>query len=181
MNKQEHTFSILVQNEAGALTKIAQLFYRRGYNIETLTVGKTHRPGLSKILVSVPVDDRDVELLRRQLSNLQDVVRAEFLDRQRCIRTEVCLIRLTTRSLEERTRIMGSAHPYRPRLRAIDERSIYLEVSDTPEMIDDFMITMGQYEILDVARTGMTALGPSLEREACPVSLDGQPEGEVGL
>ncbi len=179
MNKQEHTFSILVQNEAGALTKIAQLFYRRGYNIESLTVGKTQNPRLSKILISVPVDDRDVEYLRRQLRNLHDVVEAEFLDRARCIRTEVCLIQLGTSTLEERTRIMGDAHPYRPRIRAIDERSIYLEVSDTPEMIDDFMTIMGQHEILDVARTGMTALGPRLEREPYPVSLEETTEREV--
>ena len=160
--KEEHTLSILVQNEPGVLTKIAQMFYRRGYNIETLTVGKTHRPKISKILISVPLGERDVEYLRRQIENLVDVHSAKILDRQKSFLTEVCLIRLGFNTAEERARIMSSSNPYRARLIDIDKNSITLEVAEKPDLIEDFVATLDQYEIRDVSRTGMTAMGPVL-------------------
>ncbi len=161
MNR-EHTLSIMVRNRAGVLTKIAGMFYRRDYNIKTLTVGKMHTAGLSKILISVPVDDRDVEVLRRQIENLVDVQWARLLDRNQSIMMEVCLIRIAYGSPAERREIMATAQPYQPRIRRIGDRSLTLEISESPEIVDDFIEVMNQHEIYDVSRTGMTALGPGL-------------------
>jgi acetolactate synthase I/III small subunit len=164
----EHTLSILVRNKAGVLTKIAGVFYRRGYNISTLTVGKMHTPDVSKILISVPVDDRDVELLRRQIENFVNVQQVRLLDRTQSIMLEVCLTRVGYRSPEERREIMTSANPYRPRLVAIDDTSITLMITESPIVVNDFVGIMSKHEILDVSRTGMTAMGPEMppiERE----------------
>ncbi len=169
MNR-EHTLSIMVRNNAGVLTKIAGLFYRRDYNIQTLTVGKMHVPGLSKILISVPVDDRDVEVLRRQIENLVDVQWVRLLNRNQSLMMEVCLIRLAYDSPAQRRDIMATAQPYQPRIRRIGDRSITLEISESPEIVDDFIDVMGEHDIFDVSRTGMTALGPGLP----PVKRDAQ-------
>jgi acetolactate synthase-1/3 small subunit len=71
--KKAHTLAILVRNRPGVLTKIAGMFYRRNYNIKAITAGKMHIGDVSKIVITVPMDDRDIELLRRQIENLVDV------------------------------------------------------------------------------------------------------------
>jgi acetolactate synthase-1/3 small subunit len=161
--KREYVLSILVRNRPGVLTKIAGMFYRRGHNISTLTVGKMHKEGISKLIISLMMEMEEVELLRRQIENLVNVESAVLLPRDQSILTEVCLIRLRTRRAGEREEIMVSAMPYRPRILGVDPGTIVLEVADKKEIIDDFVETMGKYGIVDVSRTGMTALGPEIE------------------
>ncbi len=153
------TLSITVRNQPGVLTKIAGMFYRRDCNIETLTVGKTHIDGLSKIVISVSMTPDDLELLRRQIENLVDVERATVLDDRRSIEMEMCLIRVGYSAPADRLDILASARPYQPRVRGGDATSVTLEVADRTDVIDDFVAVMGRYRILDVSRTGMTALG----------------------
>ena len=160
--QREHTLSIMVRNKPGVLTKIAGMFYRRDYNIKTLTVGKMHVDGLSKIQISVPVDKRDIELLRRQIENLADVQWARLLDRNQSIMMEVCLMRLAYSSAQERRQIMAGAQPFGPRIRKITDRSITLEIAESPELVDDFVEVMSVHNIFDMSRSGMTALGPGL-------------------
>ena len=164
MNR-EHTLSIMVRNKPGVLTKIAGMFYRRDYNIKTLTVGKMHLEGLSKIQISVPVDDRDVELFRRQIENMADVQWVRLLNRNQSLMMEVCLMRLAYSSPTERREIMASAQPYQPRIRRIGDRSITLEIAESPEIVDDFVEIMSRHNIFDMSRSGMTALGPGLPPE----------------
>jgi acetolactate synthase-1/3 small subunit len=152
MNR-EHTLSILVRNKPGVLTKIAGMFYRRDYNIKTLTVGKMHISGLS------------IELLRRQIENMADVQWARLLNRNHSIMMEVCLMRLAYSSPAERRQIMASAQPYAPRIRRIGDRSITLEIAESPEIVDDFVEVMRKHNIFDMSRSGMTALGPGLPPE----------------
>ena len=160
--QREHTLSIMVRNKPGVLTKIAGMFYRRDYNIKTLTVGKMHVDGLSKIQISVPVDKRDIELLRRQIENLADVQWARLLDRNQSIMMEVCLMRLAYSSAQERRQIMANAQPFAPRIRKLTDRSITLEIAESPELVDDFVEVMSAHNIFDMSRSGMTALGPGL-------------------
>ncbi len=158
--KREYVLSILVRNRPGVLTKIAGMFYRRGHNISTLTVGKMHKEGISKLIVSLEMERLEVELLRRQIENLVNVHSAVLLPRDQSILTEVCLIRLETPTPDVRERIMATSMPYRPRICGLGNGTIVLEVADKKEIIDDFVETMGRFEIVDVSRTGMTALGP---------------------
>ena len=178
-----HTLSIMVRNKSGVLTKIAGMFYRRNYNIQTLTVGKMHTSELSKIIISVPVDDRDVELLRRQIENLVDVKWAHLLNRDQSIMMEVCLIRMAYRSPLERRKIMASAQLFQPRIRRIGERSITLEIAEDPEIVNDFIEVMSEHEIFDISRTGFTALGPELPpmRRDDPANANGNGNGNDPL
>jgi acetolactate synthase-1/3 small subunit len=163
----------MVRNRPGVLTKIAGMFYRRDYNIKTLTVGKMHVNGLSKILISVPADERDVELLRRQIENLADVQWVRLLDRNQTIMMEVCLMRLAYSSPEERRQIMASAQPYQPRIRRIGDRTITLEIAESPEIVDDFVEVMSRHNIFDMSRSGMTALGPGMPPKRRDMLADG--------
>jgi acetolactate synthase-1/3 small subunit len=160
--KKSHTLSILVRNQPGVLAKIAGTFFRRDYNIETMTVCKTHVRDLTKILISGQADDRDAEHLRRQIENMVDVREARLLDRSQSLTLEMCLVQIGCKSPKERAEIMTAADPYRPNLRALNGRSIVLEAVGNPGTVDDFIQAMGQFTILDVSRTGTTVLGPSL-------------------
>jgi acetolactate synthase-1/3 small subunit len=159
---RSHTLSILVRNKPGVLTKIAGMFYRRHYNIQDLTVGKMHTDDVSKIVISVPVDQRDIELLRREIENMVDVQRARLLDRNQSILMEVCLMRLAYDTPDERRAIMADAQPYQPTIRRIGDHSITLMVSEDPDIVEDFVQVMNKHDIFDISRTGMTALGPDL-------------------
>ena len=183
--KREHTLTIMVRNQPGVLTKITSVFYRHNYNIESLTVGKMDQNGLSKIIISLPVDDRDIELVRRQIENLVDIQWARLLDRNQATMLEVCLLRLIYDSPLERRGIMATAEPYQPRIRQVSERAITLEVSETPEIVDDFVSAMrAQYQIFDISRSGMTAMGPGLppikrDTEAKKLDLQSRVEDQV--
>jgi len=160
MNGQ-HILSIIVRNRSGVLTKIAGMFYRRDCNIETLTVGKTHFKGLSKIVITLPMDPDDLELLRRQIDNLVDVYEVRLLDSHRSIQMEMCLIRLSYTSPAQWLEIMAAANPYRPRIRGTADGSVTLEIAERPEIVDDFVAVMSRFPIEGISRTGMTALGPT--------------------
>ena len=157
---REHTLSITVRNRPGVMTKIAGMFYRRDFNIETLTVGKTHIDGVSKIVITVPSRSDELLLLQRQIENLVDVYEVRLLDGRHAIKMEMCLIGLACDSPEERLQIMATAQPYRPRIRGTGSGTVTLEVADEPGIIDDFVAVMGRHRIVAVSRTGMTAIGP---------------------
>lgn len=161
----QHTISILVRNVPGVLSKISGVVFRSGHNIETLTVGKTAEPGVSKIVISVPADRRTAMQVRKQLADMMDVIEASVLDGSRSLRQEVCMIRVGFESNPERMAIMAEAQPYRPQIRGVDDESIILEVADVPGLLDDFVARMKGHRILDVSRTGMTALGPALPND----------------
>ncbi|MDJ0763294.1 MAG: acetolactate synthase small subunit [Myxococcota bacterium] len=160
--KREHTLSIMVRNQPGVLTKIAGIFYRQDYNIESITVGKTQFPGISKIVISLPVDERNIELLLRQIENLVDIQGAKLLDQDQSIMMEICLICLAYDNTRERREIMDTAKSFQPLIRQMSARSITIEVTKQPDLIDMFVDDMKKYQILDVSRSGMTALGPVL-------------------
>ena len=160
--KQNHTLSILVGNQPGAATKISGMFYRRGYNIETMTVYKTHILGLTKMIISGQASDRDAEHLRRQIENMVEVSEARLLDRSLTLSREMCLVQMEFDSDIEREAITRAASPYPFKIRAINGGSIILEVVAAPDIVDDFVSTMARYNMADISRTGMTVIGPNL-------------------
>ncbi|MBI4918242.1 MAG: acetolactate synthase small subunit [Acidobacteria bacterium] len=160
--KSDHTLSVLVRNQPGALAKIAGMFHRRGYNIETVAVYKSHIEGMTKILISGQAHDRDAELLRRQVENMVDVREARLLDRGQSFTLEMCLVRMGFDSEAERAEVMAAAAPYKPNLRAENGRSVILEVAGSSETVDEFVRMAGRFKMMDVSRTGMTVLGPHL-------------------
>jgi acetolactate synthase-1/3 small subunit len=162
MNDTGTILSVLVQNAPGVLSKIAGLFYRTGLNIETLTVGKTHEVGISKIVLSVPTDHAGVEELRAKIAALSDVRSASILDESRCLIQEVLLVRVGFDSREQRMAIMAIAQPYHTKLRSVLSDEMTLEVADVPGILDDFVAHLAEFRILEVSRTGMTAVGPAL-------------------
>ncbi len=164
----ERVFVALVSDRPGVLSKIADVFFRRGINIITLTVGASHRPDVSKIVIRC---DGRTDALRRLallLENLVDVLDVEVVDPEDGGIFELCLARMRAASIRERNEIVEKTVAFRPRIALTDRDSIVLELIDSPATIDHFVHTLGSFELVDISRTGVTTTPASIS----PLELD---------
>lgn len=147
-----------VHNRPGVLAKIAGMFYRRGLNIRTLTVGSTHEPELSKMVVRVSGPRPDLERLVPSVGNLVDVLAVEMSDVDATRAQELCLVRVAAIDRADREAVLAAAAPFQPTLVDAGESSIVLEVAGSPAAIDLLLDTLARFNVLDVSRTGVTTL-----------------------
>ena len=130
----KHTLSVLVEDESGVLTRIAGLFARRGFNIESLAVGPAEEVGISRITMVVPSDERTIEQLTKQLYKLVNILKVEDITNLPCIERELMLIKVKT-ELDERSRILEIATVFRAHIVDLSENSIIIEATGDPGKI----------------------------------------------
>ena len=172
MTEREHEADVLlviyVHSRPGVLAKIASMFYRRGLNIRTLTVGDGHEPGLAKITVRVEGPRAELERLVPALANLVDVLTVDMTALAATRAHELCLVRVAAPSRESRDRLLAAAAPFQPIVIDAGARSLVLEVAGAPAAIELFLETIARFGIIDVSRTGVTPLpgeaAPSLSQ-----------------
>jgi acetolactate synthase-1/3 small subunit len=155
MKKQ--VLSVLVENRAGTLSRVSGLFSRRGFNIDSLTVGETENPALSRMTIVVCGDDAVLEQIIKQLDKLVDVVAIRELAEGSNIRREIMLVKIKA---DEKTRpaIVEVAAIFRSRVVDISPETITLEATGSTEKIDGLIQLVRPYGILEMARTGSVAL-----------------------
>ena len=153
----KHTLSVLVEDEAGVLTRIAGLFARRGFNIESLAVGPAEKPGISRITMVVPGDDRVVEQLTKQLYKLINVIKNQDLTGVPCVERELMLLKVNANS-NSRSEIIEFAQIFRARVVDVAEDSLTLEVVGDPGKMVAIVQVLSRYGIREIARTGKIAL-----------------------
>ena len=151
------TISVLVENQAGVLNRITSLFSRRAFNIDSLAVGVTDDPSLSRITIIVDSGNSVLEQVEKQLSKLVEVIKVRTLDENNHIGRELMLIKVHANS-KNREHIMTVCNICGARVADISPTSMTLEISDTPERVDTFEEMMRSFNILEVARTGVIAL-----------------------
>jgi len=149
---------LYVHNRPGVLAKIASLFYRRGLNIRTLTVGTTHEVELSKIVVRVAGPEAELRRLVPALGNLVDVLSVELADAAAVRAQELCLVRVAAADRAQRDALLAAAGPFQPTLVDAGGDSIVLEVAGAPAAIELFIETIGRFPIVDMSRTGVTTM-----------------------
>jgi acetolactate synthase-1/3 small subunit len=152
----KHTLSVLVEDEAGVLTRIAGLFARRGFNIESLAVGPAEQVGISRITMVVPGDDRTIEQLTKQLYKLINVLKVQDITTTPCVERELMLIKVNATSM--RSEIIQLAQVFRARVVDIAEDSLTLEVVGDPGKMVAIIQVLSKFGIREVARTGKIAL-----------------------
>ncbi len=153
----KHTLSALVQDQPGVLTRIAGMFARRGFNIDSLTVGPTERPGISRITMVVPGDEQDVEQMTKQLYKLIDVLKVTDITHVPCVERELMLIKVNA-SPDTRSDIMDVAQMFRARIVDVAEESLTLEVTGDPGKMVAIIKMLTNFGIREIARTGLVAL-----------------------
>lgn len=153
----KHTISILVENHAGVLSRISGLFSRRGFNIDSLAVGITDDPTVSRITVVADGDDYTIEQIEKQLNKLIDVIKLRRLSPTSTISRELMLIKVEC-TPKTRGDIIDIAQVMQAKVCDISNTTMTIEVSDTSERIEIISELLKPYNILEVVRTGTIAL-----------------------
>ncbi|GAB4218510.1 MAG: acetolactate synthase small subunit [Synechococcales cyanobacterium] len=148
---------MLVQDHPGALSRIAGLFARRGFNIDSLTVGHTERPGISRIIMVVQGDDREVEQINKQLQKLVDVLTVKDITDTPAVERELMLVKVNS-TPTTRADIMDVAQMFRARIVDVAEESLTLEVTGDPGKMVAILKMLNGFGIREIARTGLVAL-----------------------
>ena len=153
----KQTISVLVENQAGVLNRITSLFSRRAFNIDSLAVGVTDDPSISRITIIVDNGNSVVEQVEKQLNKLVEVIKVRTLDEAGMIGRELMILKVSANS---RTRgdIMTICNICGAKVADLSPTSISIELSDTPDRVNTFEELMRPFNILEVARTGMIAL-----------------------
>ena len=150
-------FSILVGNSSGVLSRVAGMFSRRGYNIDSLTVGETLNPELSRMTIAVTGEDDVLEQIEKQLRKLEDVVDIKALKAEESVCRELIMVKLRANAAQ-RGEIISVADIFRAKIVDVEEDCLIIELTGTQNKLEAFLNLLKDYEILELARTGITGL-----------------------
>ena len=154
---EQHIVSALVENRAGTLSRVSGLFSRRGFNIDSLTVGETEDPLISRMTIAVTGDERVLEQIIKQLSKLVDVIAVRELESASCLRREIMLVK-TAAGEKARPAVLEIAGIFRARVVDVSPATITIEATGTMEKLNGLLLLLRPYGILEMARTGLVAL-----------------------
>lgn len=155
--QQQHTITVLVENHPGVLARVAGLFARRGYNIESLTVSVTDDPSISRITLVVGGDHLVLEQITKQLHKLIEVIRVVDYTEMPAIERELALIKVAAEP-KHRGEIMQIAEIFRGRIVDMGERTFIMEVTGSVDKIDKICQLLSAYGIKEMVRTGVIAM-----------------------
>ena len=153
----KHTLSVLVEDEAGVLSRISGLFARRGFNIESLAVGPAEQLGISRITMVVPGDSQEIEQLTKQLYKLINVLKVQDITEVPSVERELMLLKVNASS-ETRAEILGLSQIFRAKVVDVAEDSLTLEVAGDPGKMVAIVQVLTKFGIREIARTGKIAL-----------------------
>ncbi len=154
---QKVVFSILVDNTSGVLSRIAGLFSRRGYNIDSLTVGVTADPRYSRATVVTKGDQQILDQIEKQLNKLEDVVDIKRLDPDNSVCSELLLVKVLCDE-KNRQNIISIADIFRAKIVDVSIESLVIELVGSQSKLSAFLRMLKDVEILELARTGLTGL-----------------------
>ena len=147
----------LVENKYGVLTRVSGLFMRRGFNIDSLTVGETDNPQYSRITITIRGDDYAREQLINQLKKLFNVKNVELLGEKQMVERELMLVKVKN-SPENRSEVMAASDIYRAKIIDYNPKTLCVEVTGEPSKIDAFINVVKPLGINELCRTGVVAL-----------------------
>lgn len=153
-----HTLSVLVENKSGALARIAGLFARRGFNIDSLAVGETDDPAVSRMTIVVRVEGKPLEQVTNQLHKLVNVLEIVELPHDASVERELVLVKVAVDS-GKRAEVLEIAEIFRAKVIDVDAHSLVLETTGTPDKVRALEELLRPYGIAEIARTGRVALG----------------------
>ena len=156
--QKRHTLSVLVENTAGVLSQVSRLFSRKGYNIESLAVGTTDDPEVSRITIEVTSDDLMIEQIINQLRKLFVVYSVRLLPPDSSIRRELVLIKVKAESREVRNEVIQIANIFRATSIDVSTKTLTLAIIGQESKDDALEKLLAEFGILELVRTGMVAL-----------------------
>jgi acetolactate synthase-1/3 small subunit len=165
---KRHFLAVLVENRAGTLSRVSGLFSRRGFNIDSLTVGETENPDISRITIAVSGGDSVLEQITKQLGKLVDVIAIDELDAA-SIKREIMLVKVSAGE-KNRQALVEIVTIFRARIIDISAQTLTIEATGSMDKLDGLLDMVRPYGILEMARTGVVALS----RGSKVLSLEGK-------
>ncbi len=153
----KHTLSILVENKPGVLARVSGLFSRRGFNIDSLAVGITENPEISRMTIVVEGDDRILEQVIKQLNKLVDVIKVSDIKPESSIDRELALIKVEA-GPKERSEVMQIADIFRARIIDVGTRTLVVEITGDVSKINAMTDLLRRFGIKEMVRTGKVSM-----------------------
>ncbi len=160
----KHTVAILVKDHPGVLARVASLFNRRRFNIESIAAGHSEKKGITRITIVTEGDEYILEQIIKQLNKLVDIVRVKDLPRETSVERELALIKVSTKSVEQRSEIMQLVETFRGHIVDIEKQALTIEITGTQEKINAKLKLLDSFGILEIARTGKISLSRGAQR-----------------
>ena len=156
-SSQRRVISLLVDNQSGVLARVSNLFCRRGFNIDSLTVSATNDPAVSRITVTITSDEKALSQLILQTERLEVTRQVFVLDHENSLERELLLLKVAA-DVHNRGELREIASIYKAKIIDFSPDSMVLELTGRPEKVDAFLKILADYKILEQCRTGVTAL-----------------------
>ena len=157
MDEKYHVISTLVENKPGVLQKVAGLFTRRDFNIDSITVGESEVDGLARMVITVKADEKILEQVIKQLNKLVDVVKIKDISKN-AVKRELCLVKVNIPNEKARAEIMQYANIFRAKIVDVTEETLIVEITGDIEKNNAFISLLKTNGIKKISRTGLTAM-----------------------
>jgi len=173
-----HTLSVLVENKPGVLARIAGLFSRRGYNIDSLAVGPTEHPEVSRMTIVVNVEDSPLEQVTKQLNKLVEVIKIVELDAAASVDRELVLVKVRA-DVESRGRVLDTVQLFRAKVVDVAPDAVTIQAVGNADKLADLLRVLEPFGIRELVQSGMVAIGRGSrsisERTLRPVAIPAPP------
>ena len=153
----KYVFGILVSNKSGVLTRVSSMFTRRGFNIDTLTVGETQSPEFSRITISMVGDEYSKSQIIKQLSKMHDVKQVQLMDRDETVTRELLLIKVKN-DPKTRQDVLAAVDVFRSKIVDYSPDALCIEITGETSKINAFIELVKPFGIMEICRTGLVAL-----------------------
>lgn len=152
-----HTLSVLVEDKPGVLARVAALFSRRGFNIESLAVGPTEVKGMSRMTIVVTAEETPLEQITKQLNKLINVIKIVEQDEDQSVSRELALIKVRT-DATTRSQVIEAVNLFRAKVVDVSTESLTIEATGTPEKLEAFLRVLEPYGIREIVQSGIVSL-----------------------
>lgn len=154
----QHTLSVLVEDKPGVLARVASLFSRRGFNIESLAVGPTELPEISRITIVVNVEGLALEQVTKQLNKLVNVIKIVELEPQASVQREILLVKVRS-DLETRSHILETAQLFRAKVVDVSPESVTIEATGKADKLQALLKVLEPFGVKELVKSGVVAVG----------------------
>jgi acetolactate synthase-1/3 small subunit len=178
VGSNKHTLSVLVENKPGVLARIAGLFSRRGYNIDSLAVGPTEHPEVSRMTIVVDVEQSPLEQVTKQLNKLVEVIKVVELDREMSVNRELLLVKVKA-DAASRGQVLELVQLFRAKVVDVATDAVTIQIVGNSGKLEDFLRVLEPYGVRELVQSGVVAIGRGgrsiTERSLRPLPLQAPP------
>ncbi len=156
--KETHILVALVEDKPGVMQRVSGLFRKRNFNIDSITVGHSEKPGVSRMTLTVTGDHAVLEQVMKQLNKVIEVLKVIELDKKSSVQRELALVKIRTKNETARSEVVSYVNIFRGRIVDVSKESLVVEITGDSSKIEAFVNLVTTFGVIELARTGVTAM-----------------------